>query len=404
MSASRTELVQPPRRAPVLSEILESRTLLSTVPDGFTDTTVAGGLFSPTSMDLAPDGSGRIFVTEQTGKVRVIKDGQLITQPFATLSVTSFGEHGLLGITFDPDFANNQFVYVYYTTAGTQFHNRLSRFTANGDVAAGGETVLFDSDDLDSTQLFHDGGGLHFGPDGKIYISTGENQHPENSQLLSNLQGKLLRLNSDGTIPSDNPFFNSATGKNRAIYAYGFRNPFTYAFQPGTGLLYVNDVGNDLFEEINQVSAGGNFGWPQQEGSNGAGQNGITDSIFFYDHGVGNAITGGVFYPNSGSFPAPYLGKYFFADIGGGWIHILDPATKQQTDFATGLLAPVDLDLGDDGSLYYLGRLSDSDVQQATGFVSVIRNASQQAPQITTNPANKTVAKTAPVTFTVQAT
>ncbi|CAN5363471.1 hypothetical protein BH09PLA1_BH09PLA1_05120 [soil metagenome] len=385
-------------------EILEPRRLLSVVPDGCTETIIAGGLFSPTAMDLAPDGSGRIFVAEQTGAVRVIKNGALLPTPFATLNVTSFGEHGLLGITFDPDFANNQFVYVCYTVGSTPFHNRVSRFTANGDVAAGAETVLFNMDDLDQNQFFHDGGGMHFGPDGKLYVSTGENEHPENSQSLSNWQGKMLRLNPDGSIPSDNPFFNSASGNNRAIWAYGFRNPFTFAFQPGTGLFYINDVGQDLFEEINEGDAGKNFGWPNQEGGNGAGQSGIVDSIFYYDHGVGNAITGGVFYPGSGSFPAEYQGKYFFADIGGGWIHILDPATHQQTNFASAMNAPVDLDVGDDGALYYLGRQQDGDIQEATGFVAVIRNSVGEAPTITTDPADRTVGKGASASFFVQVT
>src|SRR5690242_15417939 len=207
-------------RPPHLVQALEQRTLLAAiVPDGFSDNEVATGVFSPTAMAIAPDGSNRIFVTEQTGDVRVVKNGQLLTNPFVRINVTSFGEHGLLGIAFDPDFANNHFVYVYYTTPGTTFHNRLSRFTANGDVAvAGSEQVLMDTQDLDPSQLFHDGGCLRFGPDGKLYVSTGENEHPENSQDLTNLQGKILRINADGSIPTDNPFYNTATGINRLIW------------------------------------------------------------------------------------------------------------------------------------------------------------------------------------------
>ncbi len=388
---------------PVVAEVLESRRMLANVPDGFSDTQLTSGLFSPTSMAIAPD--GRIFVTEQTGDVRVVKNGQLLTQPFAHVDVRSNGEHGLLGIVFDPDFSNNQFVYIYYTTPlqnGT-FHNRLARFTANGDVAAGSATTLFDLDDLDASQLYHDGGGLHFGPDGKLYISVGENQHPENSQDLGNLEGKILRLNSDGSIPNDNPFFNTNTGNNRAIWALGFRNPFTFAFQEGTGLMYINDVGQDSYEEVNEGGAGNNYGWPQQEGQNGLGQNGITDPIYYYGHFTANAITGGVFYPGSGSFPSQYLGKYFFADIGGGFIRTMDTSTHDVEDFADNVGAPVDLDIGADGALYYLGRFHDGDDQDDSGFISIIRNTEAQPPSIDSQPSDKQVGVSQSATFTVSA-
>jgi glucose/arabinose dehydrogenase len=187
----------------------ESVTLAATLPSGFSETLVAGGLSSPTAMDFAPD--GRLFVCLQGGQLRVIKNGALLPTPFVTLTVNSDGERGLLGVAFDPNFATNNFVYLYYTSSSPAIHNRVSRFTANGDVAvAGSELVLLDLENLGATN--HNGGAIHFGPDGKLYVAVGENAEPSNSQTLTNRLGKVLRINSDGTIPSDNPFFNTATG------------------------------------------------------------------------------------------------------------------------------------------------------------------------------------------------
>ena len=185
----------------------------ATLPAGFTEALVASGLNNPTAMQFAPD--GRLFVCEQGGRLRVIKDGALLSTPFLTVTVSASGERGLLGVAFDPNFAVNQYVYVYYTATSPAVHNRVSRFTANGDVAVpGSEVVILDLDNL-SSATNHNGGALNFGPDGKLYVSVGENANPSNAQTLSNLLGKVLRLNSDGTIPTDNPFYASATGKNR---------------------------------------------------------------------------------------------------------------------------------------------------------------------------------------------
>ncbi len=141
------------------------------LPAGFTETQVGSNLdASPTAMEIAPD--GRIFVCLQAGQLRVVKNGALLPTPFVSLSVNSFGERGLLGVAFDPNFANNQFVYVYYTTSSAPVHNRVSRFTANGDVAAvGSEVVLMDLENLSASN--HNGGAIHFGPDGKLYIAVG---------------------------------------------------------------------------------------------------------------------------------------------------------------------------------------------------------------------------------------
>ncbi|MGH6631149.1 MAG: PQQ-dependent sugar dehydrogenase, partial [Burkholderiales bacterium] len=311
-------------------------------------------------MEIAPD--GRFFVTEQGGALRVIKSGTLLAAPFLTVSVNSSGERGLLGVAFDPNFASNRYIYIYYTTAASPIHNRVSRFTASGanpDVAQAGEMVLLDLENLSATN--HNGGALHFGADGKLYIAAGENAVGSNSQSFSNLLGKILRLNADGTIPADNPFYGSTAGNNRAIWARGLRNPFTFAIQPGTGRMLINDVGQNTWEEIDEGVAGANYGWPSSEGPLGCTAAGFTCPLYAYDHSQGCAITGGVFYdPASPSFPSNYDGKYFFADYCGNWIKLIDPDAPPDDNaagsFATGISAPVDLRVGADGSLYYLAR------------------------------------------------
>ncbi|HKP38294.1 MAG TPA: PQQ-dependent sugar dehydrogenase [Pyrinomonadaceae bacterium] len=367
----------------------------ATLPSGFSENLIAGGLSRPTAMDFAPD--GRLFVCLQGGQLRVIKNDVLLTSPFVTLTVDSSGERGLLGVAFDPNFSLNNFVYVYYTVPGSPAHNRLSRFTANGDVAVGGsEVVLLELNSL-SSATNHNGGAIHFGPDGKLYIAVGENANGANSQTLSNLLGKVLRINSDGSIPSDNPFFNTATGNNRAIWTLGLRNPFTFAFQPGTGRMFINDVGQNSWEEINDGIAGSNYGWPSTEGA--TSNPNFRSPLFSYGHGTssttGCAIVGGGFYnPATLQFPSSYIGKYFFADLCSGWVRLFDPATNTASDFASGISQPVDLKVASDGTLYYA----------SIGSASVFRVRYTGVASITGHPANQTVLQGQPATFTVTAT
>lgn len=329
----------------------------ATVPAGFTDTVVASGLTNPTAMALAPD--GRIFVCQQNGALRVIKNGALLPTPFLTVTVDSSGERGLLGIAFDPNFVSNQLVYIYYTATAPSIHNRISRFTASGDVAlAGSEVIVMDMPNL-STATNHNGGALHFGPDGNLYVALGDNANSANAQSLSTRLGKLLRITSTGAIPTDNPFFNQTTGDNRAIWALGLRNPFTFTFQAGIGRMFINDVGENTWEEINDGIAGSNYGWPTCEGFCNPPNASFRDPIFAYANDASTcAITGGAFYnPQVNQFPANFAGNYFFADFCGGWIRRLDPANGNAvSDFATGISAPVDLKVSDDGFLYYLAR------------------------------------------------
>lgn len=325
----------------------------ATLPTGLSENTIASGLSNPTAMAMAPD--GRIFVCQQGGALRVIKNNTLLPTPFVTVTVNSSGERGLLGVAFDPDFLTNQYVYVYYTATTPQIHNRISRFTASGDVAApGSEVVLLDLDNLSATN--HNGGAIHFGRDGKLYAAVGENAVTSNSQTLNNLLGKMLRINSDGTIPTDNPFYNQASGVNRAIWALGLRNPFTFGVHPNSGRLFINDVGGTQWEEINDGLAGGNYGWPATEGPTN------NPSYISPLHSYANAnapecaIAGGTFYaPEVRQFPPTYLEAYFFSDLCGGWIRWLDPQYAS-TGFATGISNPVDLLVGHDGSLFYLAR------------------------------------------------
>ncbi len=335
--------------------LASSAAYAASVPTGFVDELITGGLFNPTAMTIAPD--GRIFVCEQTGTVRLIKNDTLQSTPVLNVSVDSTWERGLLGIALDPDFATNQYIYIYYTAVSPTAHNRVSRFTLNGDVAlTGSGTILLDLFDLTGPYEIHNGGALHFGLDGKLYVAVGENAFPNLAQDLNTLHGKMLRLNKNGSIPTDNPFYNTVNGNNRAIWAYGLRNPFTFAVHPVTGRIFINDVGQSSWEEINEGIRGANYGWPRREGP--TGNPNFEDPIYSYSHSAGCAITGGTFFsPQNTNFPANYQGVYFFADLCSNWIRMLDPSQGNNvTGFATGVNNPVDLDVGPDGNLYYLAR------------------------------------------------
>ena len=335
------------------------------VPAGFTrNESWITGLSGATAFAQAPD--GRMLVAQQSGALRVVKNAALLATPMLSITVDSSGERGLIGVAVHPNFATNGYVYVYYTTTAGGAHNRISRFTASGDTA-GNELVLVDLPAL-SSATNHNGGAIHFGADGKLYAGVGENAVSSRSQDLSTPFGKLLRFNDDGTIPTDNPFYATQTGQNRAIWAFGLRNPYTFAVQPGTGRIHINDVGEVTWEEINLGTAGANYGWPSTEGLTSA--SGITGPLFTYKHGdvspvgsgtggfmVGFCIAGGTFYPASGPFPAPYRKNYFFADYGTRFIARLDPANGYAAyAFSSVQDSPVDMLAGADGALYVLTR------------------------------------------------
>jgi glucose/arabinose dehydrogenase len=181
------------------------------------------------------------------------------------------------------------------------------------------------------------------------------------------VNGKILRIKRDGTIPTTNPFYGSTSGDNRAIWALGLRQPFSLDFRSGTpSKMFVNDVGDDTWEEINQVARGANYGWPTHEGfaaSPDPSLQNYKNPVFSYQHGTtadtGCAITGGAFYDPTAPttppvFPAEYQGDYFYADFCSGWIRRLDLSTNTTSGFASGIERPVDVEVAEDGTLYYL--------------------------------------------------
>ncbi|MFM7430483.1 MAG: PQQ-dependent sugar dehydrogenase, partial [Flammeovirgaceae bacterium] len=321
---------------------------------------VGGTITNPTVMAFAPD--GRIFVAEQSGTLRVIKNGTQLATPFVTLTVNSSGERGLIGIAFDPDFATNNFIYLYYTINTAPLKNRISRFTANGDVATGSEQIILELDNL-STATNHNGGALAFGIDGKLYVAVGDNASTSFPQNLDTYHGKILRINKDGSAPSDNPFFSRASEQGKRIWAYGLRNPYTFSIQPGTGKILVNDVGQNAWEEINDASVGGrNFGWPTTEGP--TTNPSFTSPLYAYNHNTrtptGCAITGGTYFnPVNTNYPITYVGKLFFQDYCSNWIYFIDPtiASPPATLFGTNVGGTsLSIMTGTDGNLYYLSR------------------------------------------------
>jgi glucose/arabinose dehydrogenase len=335
----------------------------SPLPQGFSVSTFSGLPASPTptAMAFAPD--GRLFVCLQDGRLVIIKNGALLAKPFLTVPTTANGERGLLGVAFHPSFGTNGRVYVYYTASTPAIHNRIARYVANGDTALTGETVIADLPNL-SGATNHNGGAIHFGLDGKLYVGVGENANGANSQSLTTVLGKVLRFNDPGSIPGDNPFLASTTGQNQAIWAMGLRNPFTFAIHPTTGRILIDDVGQSTWEEIDEGIAGANYGWPTTEGP--TNDPSFVSPIYAYQHSsglvTGIAIIGGAFYSTaSPTFPQQYRENYFFADLGGGWINRMDPANGNAVyAFADNLGQQTAIQLGPDGAIYSLAQVGGS--------------------------------------------
>lgn len=382
----------------------------ASVPVGFTDTEVASGITSPTAMTVLPD--DRVLVVQQNGVIRMIKNDALLPANFyAAQNVDSFAERGCLGITSDPNFAVNRWIYLYCTvTDGTNSFNRIIRITESNDAAVpGSEQVIFTLPNVPAGVQWHMGGALRFGIDGKLYVAVGGHEDLRQpvetsfSQNLSSPFGKILRINADGSIPGDNPYVNTP-GAYTANYNLGLRNPFALDIQPSSGLMYINDVGAGSWEEINRGVAGANYGWPASEGDSSDSR--YTNAVFAYQHSVGCAITGGVFYnPLREQFPAEYVGKYFFADFCNGTIKYIDPANPASaSDFASGIGNPVNLGISPSGDLYYLARNQDAGASNTdAGTVSKISFTNSQVPRIATQPQSQTIYLGDPVTFTVKA-
>ena len=349
-----------------------------TLPGGFSDTKVTDS-YLPTALDFAPD--GRMLVTSKTGELYVYDGGgNRLANPALDLPVCANSERGLLGVAVDPDFATNKHVYLYYTHKRTAAcpdkepgdprnpYNRVSRFEMNGDtIAPSSEKVLIDG--IPSPNGNHNGGDLHFGNDGKLYVSVGdgacdvfektrcqyENDVSRDDHILL---AKILRINTDGTVPADNPFAGRQDGARcsttaqaeykiartdpgdlcKETFAKGFRNPFRFAVDhdnPGTRL-FVNDVGGQRWEEIDEVTAGGgDYGWNICEGrhdnvyrggrANCDGQD-YTGPVHEYNHDTGcESVTAGAFVPDSAGWPAEYDGAYLYGDFVCGKVFSLAP-------------------------------------------------------------------------------
>ncbi len=374
------------------------------VQAGFVETVIADSLDSPISMAFAPD--GRLFVCEQDGALRVIKDGQLLSRPFVVTPSYIFDEQGLLSVAFHPQFASNGWVYALFTVLTPTRHNRIVRYTASGDTALAGSAVTIFDGPTNSAH-FHVGGALHFGVDGKLYVSTGDNANSANAQSMSTTHGKFLRIDADGTIPTDNPFYGSTTGVNRSIWALGLRNVFTFAIQPGTGRIFLNDVGENAFEEVNEAVAGRNFGWPNREGPGGAPT--YTDPIHWYGHANGCAITGGTFYnPPVAPFPPVWVGRYFYAEDCENENRWIDPAAPGSCSVCGHTISASPVDLRGSPSVY-LHSLSRGHrappvvVCTSLQIVVPVIEAPRSAPTIGQQPLSRTIGLTQTATFTVAA-
>ena len=335
-------------------------------PPDVTFTEIADGFARPTFVTHAGDGSGRLFVLEKEGFIRIVEEGQVLEEPFLDVreQVTGSGnEQGLLGLAFHPDYPQDPRFWIAYTASGDGA-NTLAEYRVSGDPnladASSGRVVLAIPDPAAN----HNGGMVAFGPDGYLYLSTGDGGSGQDAtgQDLGTLAAKILRLDVDGEfpyeVPADNPFV-GVDGARPETWAYGLRNPWRFSFDSENGDLWIADVGQNAWEEINYQPAasngGENYGWSVMEGSycyrpsNGCDTGGKVLPLFEYDHSGGCSVTGGYVY--RGSLIPVLDGLYLFTDYCAGAIGVLDP---------TGLVAPLGLILesvssfgqDEDGEIY----------------------------------------------------
>jgi glucose/arabinose dehydrogenase len=342
---------------------------VTTANPAFVNEVVVPGITDATTIAFLP--GGRMLVGELSETIRVVQPGanQPDPTPFLQLDGSRLtGEQGLLDILPDLNFAQNGYYYVFYTRGtSTTNHNRVSRFTASGNGTVPGSEVALWEDPDDAGTALH-GGSLAFGTDGKLYISVGENTDAPDAQRLDISRGKILRINLDGTIPTDNPFYDGAGSNRDEIWALGLRNPFRMSIDPVTGRMYIGDVGSanrsTAVEEVNVGVRGANYGWPVCEGP--CGVSGMTNPIYSYPHGGRDGcVIGGIVYRGS-QFPSEYYGTYFFGDYvqhtirrmkfdGNGNLSQLmsfwpSDGTLDNLDMGD----PVKLLEGPDGALYYV--------------------------------------------------
>lgn len=370
------------------------------VPDGFRyEPLVTGDIPEPVYLQFCPD--GRLWFTGRRGNIWAYDFKTKTHAEVAKLDVCweptpgrEANERGLHGIDFDPNFLRNGYIYVHYApwapTNATAWSNRVSRFTVDkparaAGLVAGSEKILLT---VPSLRGFHQGGALQVHPkDGTLYVTAGDNNVSMNTetfwndptnppQVLTALQGKVLRIKRDGGIPKDNPF-RGRKDVNPAVYTYGHRNPYSINIDPQTGTVYVGEVGYDRpadWEEINLLQPGGNYGWPRCMGTNfatfGGGPCPLPDAIapwIAYGHDIegknagGNATSGPLYRPTGkpGDFPASYHGGMFYADYVRKWLRFARTDSKgvvEKTEpfargFSGGILA---MQEGPDGGLYFV--------------------------------------------------
>lgn len=329
---------------------------------------VAGGFDRPTVVTAAGDGSGRLFVAEQTGRIRVIEDGAVAARPFLDIAsrVFSAGGNGLLGLAFHPDYAVNGFFFVHYVSLDRR--TTISRFrvaTGADRARPSSETVVFAFDEPAGN---HKGGDIAFGPDGYLYLAMGDGSGggdpDDNAQNTANLFGAVLRLDVDqvpAAAPADNPFVGDPSARDE-IWAYGLRNPWRLSFDSASGDLFIADVGEQTFEEVDRqpaASAGGeNYGWRRKEGSvcfepaTGCDAPELVPPILEYGRDLGCSITGGFVYRG---VARTLRGHYLYGDFCSGRIWGAEP--NRDGVWVSRLLAESGLSIvtfgrDDDGELY----------------------------------------------------
>ena len=301
----------------------------------------------PVALAAAPD--GRLFYAELlTGRIRVVQDGQVAPEPFAAINdVSTHSESGFLGLALHPDFANNPYVYAMYVVdnpkTGLPLMQRVIRFREVNGVGQDYTVIL---DNLPATLgASHNGGRIAFGPDGKLYVTIGDIFVSESSQDLTNLAGSILRYNPDGSVPDDNPLPGSP------IYAYGLRNSFGIAFQPGTGALYATDNGPGGFDEVNKIEAGHNYGWPLHMGV--ANIEGFSDPIAVF----GEYRKSPTYGPTGATFPLNRPDLLLFCAYHIPALHALELSGPDYTTVERQMVLSknciLDVTASDDGWIYY---------------------------------------------------
>jgi glucose/arabinose dehydrogenase len=286
-------------------------------PAGFTyEALSVGQLDNASAMAFAPD--GRLFLTERvTGRIRVFKDGALEPAPWATVATSgaaTWGEQGLLGIAVDPDFLHNRFVYVFYTEA-TANENVVDRFEDSNGVGVNRQRLT--KPNTIPTSWYHNGGAMVFGQDGKLFLATGDGWwNSAEAQSMQSLRGKVLRFNApDLSIPADNPFPDSP------IYSFGHRNHFGLCVHPVTGVLYQTENGGALYDELNLITPGRDYGWPRIEGIEAPPDPDAVDPLRTYQ--PTEAPTGCCFYSGD-NYPAVWRNRWFYTFYNGGDVHAVD--------------------------------------------------------------------------------